>query len=164
MNKRGVIQDTIYFTIMLFVIAITLLVIYVAYDNISDALQGNSQIPQDDKDRFTEGADEFPSTWDYVFLTIFIGVVLGVLIISYVLATQPVFFFIFMFVVIVLGALAGYIANAFDEIILDPVLGASALSFPILSFIMSNYLLFIVVVVMLMLIVFYAKPNQGGYL
>jgi len=162
-RKRGVISDAILFTIMLFVVSIGLLVVYVAYDEIDGALQDNSQIPQEEKDRFAEDAAKFPSTWDFVFLTAFIGVVVGVLVISYLLATQPVFFFVFMFVVVVLGALSGYIANAFDEIILDPVLGASALNFPIMSFIMSNYLIFIVVMVMLMLIVFYAKPNQGGF-
>ena len=162
MNKRGVISDAILFTIMLFVVSIGLLVVYVAYDNINVALSGNDQIPQAEKDRFDEGADAFPTTWDYVFLTVFIGVVAGVLIISYLLATQPVFFFVFMFIVVVLGGLAGYIANAFDEIILDPALSASAVSFPIMSFIMSNYLLFIVVTVMMMLIVFYAKPNVDG--
>lgn len=162
MNKKGVISDAILFTIMLFVVAIGLITVYVAYDEIDSALSAQDQIPQEEKDRFSEGADSFQSTWDFVFLTAFIGVVVGVLVISYMLATQPVFYFVFMFVVVVLGALAGYIANAFDTIILDPVLGASALGFPIMSFIMSNYLIFIVVMVMLMLIVFYAKPNQGG--
>lgn len=163
MSKRGVISDAILFTIMLFVVSIGLLVVYVAYDEIDGALSANDQIPQADKDRFSDGATGFPSTWDFVFLTVFIGVIVGVLIISYLLATQPVFFFVFMFIVVVLGALSGYIANAFDSIILDPVLGASAANFPIMSFIMSNYLIFIVVMVMLMLIVFYAKPNQGGF-
>ena len=161
-GKRGIITDTALFTVMLFVVAISLLLIYVAYDSISVALDDLDLIPDEHADRFSEGADAFPNTWDYVFLTVFIGVVLGILIISFVLATQPVFFFVFMLVVVVLGALAGYIANAFDEIILNPLIGASAGSFPILSFIMSNYLLFIVVTIMLMLVVFYAKPNQGG--
>lgn len=163
MNKRGVISDAILFTLMLFIVSIGLIVVYVAYDQISGALDLNTQIPQDDKDRFSSGADRFPSTWDYVFLTVFVGVIVGILVLSYLLATQPVFFFVFMFIVIILGGLAGYIANAFDDIILDPVLGASAGNFPIMSFIMSNYLIFIVVTVMLMLIVFYAKPNEGVF-
>lgn len=161
--KRGVISDAMLFTILLFVVSIGLLVVYVAYDEINTALAANDLIPQDEKDRFAAAADDFPGTWDYVFLTVFIGVVVGILVISYLLATQPVFFFVFMFIVVVLGALSGFIANAFEDIILDPVLGASAGNFPIMSFIMSNYLIFIVVMVMLMLIVFYAKPNEGGF-
>ena len=163
MSKRGVISDAILFVVMLFVVAVGLLVVYVAYDDIDGALSNNDQIATEHKDRFSEGADQFPTTWDFVFLTAFIGVVVGILIISYLLATQPVFFFVFMFIVVILGGLAGYIANAFDDIILDPVLSASALNFPIMSFIMSNYLLFVVVTVMLMLIVFYAKPNEAGF-
>jgi len=163
-SKRGVISDAILFVVMLFVVAIGLIVVYVAYDDIDGALSANDQIPAAEQARFSAGADAFPTTWDYVFLTAFVGVVAGILIISYLLATQPVFFFVFMFIVIILGGLAGYIANAFDEIILDPVLSASALNFPIMSFIMTNYLIFIVVLVMLMLIVFYAKPNsEVGY-
>ena len=157
------IRDATLFVIMLFVLSIAFMVVYIAYDNISDAIQDNAIIDQDIADRFTEGADGFASTWDYVFITIFIAVVIGVLIISYVLATQPVFFFVFTFLVIILGALGGYIANAFDELILDPVFSGASANFPIMSFVMSNYLLFVVVVVMLMLIVFYAKPNQGGF-
>lgn len=162
MSKRGVISDAILFVILLFVVSIGLLTVYIAYDSIAGALELNDQIPQEDKDRFSDSSDAFPTTWDFVFLTVFIGVIVGILIISYLLATQPVFFFVFMFVVVVLGALAGYIANAFDEIILDPVFSASALNFPIMSFIMSNYLLFVIVTVMLMFIVFYARPNEAG--
>lgn len=164
--KRGVISDAILFTILLFVVSVGLLVVFISYDALDEALSSNDQISNSTAERFSEGAAEFPSTWDFVFLTAFIGVVIGVLVISYLLATQPVFFFVFMFVVVVLGGLAGFIANSFDQIILDLEEGTGlALSsgFPIMNFIMSNYLMFIVVMVMLMLIVFYAKPNQGGF-
>lgn len=166
MSKRGVISDAIFFTIMLFVVSVGLLVVFMSYDALDQALSSNDQISNSTAERFSEGASEFPSTWDFVFLTAFIAVVVGILVISYLLATQPVFFFVFMFIVIVLGGLAGFIANSFDTIIVD-LEEASGLAlssgFPIMTFIMSNYLIFVVVMVMLMLIVFYAKPNQGGF-
>lgn len=157
------IRDSILYTVMLFVIAVALVIIFVAYDNIATAITQQGLIDASISADFETGKDNFSSTWDYTFLTVFIGVLIGVIIISYVLATNPVYFFIFIFIVVILGGLAGYLANAFSEIILDPVLGASAANFPIMSFILENYLLFIVVTVMLMVITFFAKPQEAGF-
>jgi len=43
----------------------------------------------------------------------------------------------------------------------DAFSSASA-NFPVLNFIISNYLVFVVAVLFLVLIVFYAKPNPEG--
>lgn len=159
------IQDAALYVVMIFFVAISLIVVFISYDEISNSFNAiNATIGSDNAARFEEGKDRFPTTWDYTFLTVFIGVMIGVLIISYFLASNPVFFFVFMFIVIVFGGFAGYLSNAFEQIVSDSVLGASAANFPIMSFIMNNYLLFVVATIMLMLIVFYAKPQDGGFI
>lgn len=155
------IRDVALFVVMVFFVGFGILVVYIGFDEIAGSLQNQSFIPNATADRIQNQADEFPGTWDYTFLTIFIAVVIGVLALSYALRSNPIFFFVFLIVVIVLGGLAGYISNAFEEMTQDSVLGAAAANFPIMSFVFNNYLLFVVAMVMLMIIVFFAKPNEG---
>lgn len=158
------IRDAFLYVILLFIVGISLLIAYIAFDEIDDAFQASEVIngtaiaTQD----FHEQAVAFPRYMDFTFLTVFVAVAVAILILAWVIATNPALFFAYVVIIAILGGFAGYLANAFDEVILNPTLGKSAASFPIMSFILSNYLVFVVVIVFLMLIVFFAKPNTGG--
>lgn len=155
------IRDAFLYVALFFVVAIGILVSYVIFDGINDAIQDQDQIPSGVKTTMSTMSDGFPTTWDYGLLTAFVGVMIGILILSWVVASNPGLFFVFLIVVTLITGFAGYLANAFGEVILDPVLGASASQFPITSFILNNYLVFTAVMIFLMLVVFFAKPNEG---
>lgn len=157
------IRDAALYLVMLFVIAISLVIIYVAFDAFNTEIQSAPQFTADSKAILDEQTNRFPTTWDYVFLTVFIGVIISLCILAWVLETQPALFFIIVIVIGIFGAVAGYLANAFEEVILDPILGASASNFPIMSHVISNYLVYIIGAVFLMIIVFFAKPAVTGY-
>lgn len=155
------IDDLIYFVGALFVVAVVIILGYIAFDGLNTGISDNAEIAQTHKD-FLDGQFERYKNLDYSFLVIFIAVFIGILLISWVLATYPGFFVVFFFMIIILSGLAGFLANAWIEMSADTVLGAAMSNFPITSFILQNYLLFIAVTTMTMIIVFFAKPNEGG--
>lgn len=125
-----------------------------------DALTANTQINgtsalQD----FQEQKDAFKNTWDYTFLTVMIASMIGLLILSWYLDSNPAVFFVLIFIVVVVAGLAGFLSNAFADIAGDALLGGSFDNFPITSFIMNNYMMFIIVQVFLMMLVFFGKPG-----
>jgi len=155
------IRDAFLYTALFFMVAVAVIIVYIAFDGINDAIQANDDINADIKGKMSTMSDRYPDTWDYGLLTVFIGLVIAILLLSWVVASNPGLFFLFMVVVVLIAGFAGYLANAFSEIILDPVIGAAATEFPITSFILTNYMVFVVVMIFLMLIVFFAKPNEG---
>lgn len=156
------IRDAALYVVMLFIFSLSLLVIFAGYDMISDSFQNNSVIPQSQQDRISDMKEEFPQYMDYTFLTIFIAMFIGVIILSYALQTNPALFFIFVIIVALIGGLAGYLSNSYDDVIADTTLKRSSDQFPIMSFVMENYMIFVVVMIMLMMIVFFSKPGGAA--
>jgi hypothetical protein len=103
------------------------------------------------------------NVFDYGILTLFVGVLISLLITSYVLQTNPALFFIVVLVVGIMGAVAGYFSNAYNTFINDSTFTTISSNFPVTNFLMNNYLIIVIITVFLMLIVFFAKPNEGGY-
>lgn len=162
MNKRGVLRDTVLWVVLIFVISIVLLLVYLLLDGLNTAVQDNDLMTQDIKDFTLEYRNDFSAVWDYTFLTVVVSVMLGLLILTWFLKSNPMLFFALMLFMVVLMVFSAYLSNAFETIIGDTTLAAVAANFTIMSFVMQNFFGFVVVQGFLMLIVFFAKP--GGTL
>ena len=157
------IRTAVAFVVMIFVIGLSLVISYVAFDGIDTGIQESEVINATEKAFFTEQKNIFSNVWDYTFLTILIAALVGSLILTWAVSSNPALFFVLLMVVVVISALAGYLSNAFETVTEDAVLGAAALNFPIMSFVLNNYLTFMMSMMFLMLIVFFAKPQGGGF-
>ena len=146
---------------MIFAIGVFIPIAYIAFSGINDGIQDSDLIASDIKDTMQSQSDGFKNTWDYTFLTIVIAVLIGLLLISYYLNTYPAVFIIFFVLTILFSLVGGFLANAFSDLFLNPILGASLTNFPIINFILSNYLVFTTILFISMLVVFFAKPNEG---
>lgn len=156
------IRDILVIVGLIFLIGVSVGIVNYGFGLITDAMVNDDQISATATASMEERADNFSTVWDYTFLTIFVAVVVGALILSYVLRASPALFFLVLIVVVLVGILAGFLSNAFGEIAAEADLSASYTQFPIMSFILNNYLLFIVVVAFLMMFVFFAKPVEQG--
>lgn len=162
------IRDALLYGVLIFMIAVSLVVIFLVFSSFNDAVQSADQFSASNKAQLQTQVTAFPNVWDYTFLTVFFGVIIALCILAWVLDTQPALFFVLVIVIGVFGGIAGYLANAFEELILDPFLSASAANFPIMSHVITNYLFYVIGMMFLMLVVFFAKPAiqqqyGGGY-
>lgn len=155
------IRSFVFFLAIIFGLAIALGIINLIFSGLNTAIQDADQFPTVAKDSMDDQATNFSTVWDYTFLLVFLAAVTGLVGLAFFLPTNPVVVFATMIVVVIGGALSGYLANSWIDVTsgVDPF-SASITSFPIMNFIISNYLHFVVVVGFLVLIVFYAKPNQ----
>lgn len=156
------IRDLMLFIFFGSVLAFLVLGMYIAWSETNDALQG-SDLPTDTKTFFNEQTENYENGWDYVYMTVLISIFLGVLILSYFVSSTPVLFWVMWLVVMILSSVAGYLSNAYAAALEEPALAASASHFPMMSFTMAHYLEVVVVLGMLMLLIFFAKPSDGGY-
>lgn len=158
MNRRGVFVDALYFLVMIFAVGIGLVMAWMVLDETLTAIAG-APVEQAAKDLVTVPLSRMDTVWDWTFLVILIGVTVAIFITSYVVASNPVFFFIFLLCVSLFGVMAGYFANAYELIESDAQITAAASAFPITSFILEHYLYYVLLLVCAMVIVFFAKPS-----
>lgn len=161
MNKKGVFQDGLVILTGFFLLAISIIVIYAATDITNTAFQEQELLTDNTKEHFDDFNTDFPSVFDWAFVTIFVGLVLAGMVLSYVVPANPLIFVFMLIVTIVVASLGGFISNAWDSSTTDGLMATSASSFPMMNFIMDNLLTLIVVIFILMLIAFYAKPEGG---
>lgn len=154
-------RDLIYFFSMIFIIAIVIVIMNIAWSETNDAFQAQENINAEAKAMFNTQTVRFPQYMDYGFVLIIVGVFIAVLMLSYYVRTEPVLFWVFWIFVMILAAVGGYLANAWEEATADGVMSASASQMPMLSYTVSHYLEVIIILGMLMLLVFFAKPSEA---
>jgi hypothetical protein len=156
-------RDIVLFTIYGFIIAIVLLVAFIAYSLLNDEVQTMPELGATEKALYDSLDSDMPEAWDYSFLFIIVAFAIGIMIFSWMLQSQPVMFIIFFFIIMFCSVVAGFLSNAFEEIIEKGILGTAITNFPIMHHIMQNYLVYTMVLGFLMVFVFFAKPNEAGY-
>lgn len=161
MNKRGFLQDSVFLISALFVGAVGILVAFYLYGVLNEAFT-SAPIDQEAVTSFSEGYDRFSSIWDYTFLFVCVTMVIGGMILSYLLPSNPVFLIIAVVVLGVLGGISGFIANAWLSLTENSVFSLALQSLPITNFIISHYIIFTIFAIILIVIAFYAKSPDGG--
>jgi len=157
-NKRGFVQDALYFVVILFVLVITVPILYMALSDVASSFTADPQITDQD-DGFQELTTQFPSIFDWTLMFIFIGIVIGGMIVSYLVPANPLIFIMMIFILLVFAALAGFLSNAYDSVSGSDTLTASYDNFPMSGFLLDNYLLVTIVVFFLFAIAFYSNPE-----
>lgn len=157
MNKKGFLDDALFGFIMLFVFALCVVIAFYIYGQFNNAFQDNDLISQEIKDNFETDYDRFPTIWDYSFLFIYVVLVIGAMVLSYFLASNPIFFIAALLVTIILGGIAGFLSNAWVDAVEGTVFSTAVESLPIVDYMISNYIVFIIIMVFFMVITFYAK-------
>lgn len=163
LGKRGFIVDSILMIVLLFMIAIAAIIIYFFMGQMNDVVQNAADFNANAKTQMSNATNRMDNVFDYNVLVLFIGVFSALLITSFVLRTNPLLFSIVLLVVAFIGAVAGYLSNSYAEVTTGTTFAATATNFPVTNFLMNNYLVLTVIVMFAMMIVFFAKPNDGGY-
>lgn len=161
MNRKGVFIDSIFFLVMMFAVAVGLVIAWIATKAVLDGLQG-APIDPTITAEVTTPFYRLGTVWDGVFVVLIVGVSLAILVTSYVLSSNPAFFFVFLLIISLFGIMAGYFANAYEVFESEPLLADGVNDFPATNFIMEHYLYYVIVLVVLMVIVFFAKPKDLG--
>lgn len=163
MNRRGFATEMIWFVVIMFVIALAGVIAYEFFRNVNNSVQGmdGNIVNTNVKTQFSTSDSRFHLVFDGMFLTLLIGGSIGLMVTSYLLRSNPILFWFMMIIVMLLGAIAGNLSNAFITTITGTQLSTSAALFPMTSFVMANYLVFIIILGFLMIMSFFGNTNAG---
>ena len=107
-------------------------------------------------------ADDLTTRLDPIFLFIFVGLLMGMLISSFLIESHPVFIPIFIFLLAFSLILGGIMSNVYEEFIDNAILNATAGDQTYTNAIMDNYVLVLLGVGILSMIIIFARARYGG--
>jgi hypothetical protein len=160
-NRKGM-YDLLIFIVVITSIALFVLILSYVLPQITSALRNSplntSQMAVDTLNR----SDQITNSLNYIFLVLFIGLTLGMIISSAMISTSKIFipiFIIFFIIDIIVGVIMNNVYEAFKA---EPTFAASAASFTFGNYIMDNYVLILIAVGILSFIIIFAKTGSGA--
>ena len=160
MNKKGNVRDVALMMIVLFGVGLVSFLLLFVYKSSSNLML------QSDVINNTMAGDvllEHQTTMagvDYFSLAIFIGFLIGVVVLSYLVGGSAVFAILYILFFIVVAVVAGILEAVWGEITQMTVFGTAINDLPITDFLLNNLTLLVVVVGFVGLIVMYIRGER----
>lgn len=158
MKKKGFIADYGLYIIMIFMIGLSLLLIYYIISQINTSFQ-TSNLPAVATDPLNLYKTKFVGIWDFFFLLLVIGFLLVLVIIGFTIRTHPAFAMIMFLIVIIFGIIAVYLANAWHDVATVPALSSIANEFTYLPYLMEKLPHIVIIFSVIFIVILFSKTS-----
>jgi len=157
-SKKGDLPDMLIFLVTIFILAIGLLVFAFIIPAISDGLSTAELNESSEGFDAIEELSEFGvSGLQKGFFFLFVGLVMSMMITSFLTRTHPIFLFMYIFFLGITVFVGGYLGNAFEQVASNPALVDTLGSQGLISTVMQNIVLITLVTGALSIIIVFAK-------
>ena len=160
-RKGNVAIDVIIIIIILFGFALAGIFTNMITADMNTAIQADTSISAEGKTLMQEHTASFPNLVNDLFLFIFIGLWLVMLITAWYADTNPIFLIFTIILLTIVTVVGMNISNTYQEIIADVDVMTSADMFPNINLIMSNLATVIVVIGFSVVLVLFGKSRSG---
>jgi len=166
MNKKGSIEDSILIIILLFITALVFVFAYVINGAISSvAAPAFENVTPGSSIGFTAVDSIFENTLNYVYLAVFFGLIISLIITSFMTPTHPIFYVFAIIIFFALIIVSVVLSNTYELITSSATFTAAVSDLPIMNYIMLNLPLVAIVVGILAAIIIFSRagnPQSGG--
>lgn len=137
-GRRGQILELPYLMVVLFIFGVVSLLVFVVVSGFNSQIQASAEMPQESKDAMQKTTDTFGGAVDQGVIFLFIGFLVGMLVLAVMSAIHPVFF-VFYFVMWVLTTLISMVlSDAWQDMTASAALSGYAAGLPFIGVVMSN--------------------------
>lgn len=161
MNKRGSIVDLFFFVVIVVVLAIFFLIINLVSTSITDELKTTKLNESALALQTLNYQAQLTARLDYVFLIIFVALIMGILISSFLIHVHKVFVPIYIILFIIAILIGVIMNNIYEEFRTHAALAATSTLHPFANAIINNYVLVLLGVGVLSMILIFGKTRQG---
>jgi hypothetical protein len=168
MNKKAQVAGTILAVVTLFIVAIILLFMNhmnkQVYDKFDEFMNDSSTYNNTEAhDVVRELQDvEGSSIWDYVFLAVFVGMIIQMVVLAFASRTNVLFFWIYVILALVVVVLGSILSNIWQEVAAEPAFTETLTRFTITDTILGSYYPTIItgIIFFAMIFIFGKFPGQ----
>ena len=158
-NKRGSIQDVFFFTVMVVGLAMFMILVHYVANDISEKLLETTLNESEASRTALEYTEKLTAQFDPIWLFLFIALLIGVLISSYMIHSHPIFIPIYI-ILLGISVLIGVIMNnVYLEFTAFSLLAATAATHTFSNVIIENYVPIVIGVGILSMIIIFARPR-----
>lgn len=162
MNKKAGLDDGIYFIIVMLALAIIFVVGNLVVTKVNTEFQNSGSISAEGKSISGSLADRYAGVVDGAFLTFFVGVFLAMVIGAFFIRTHPALFWLSIPILAFFVFIAAIYGNFFENFAQNSQIATSVADFTILTFVMNNYVMFIMGAIIVISIALFAKNKTGN--
>jgi hypothetical protein len=159
MNKTGSFFDILYIGVFVFVVAIMVTVGWMIQSRINTEWQAKTELGTTSQEIMQSTTTRYVALWDGVFLTIFVGLYLGSLILAYNVDINPIFFFLSLLIMGVIVVVMAILGNSWYAFANNSEMSGYIDDFVIIPYVMANYVKILVVMAFGLAGVMYAKTQ-----
>lgn len=165
MNKEATIVDSVFYIVIVFVLAVAIVIGYRVADDINTHIQGVSdeQLPTASKEVVSGFNDRYAAVFDYGFLIVFIFLLIATIVTGMMFDTHPALYFVSAFLLFILIILGAIFANTFEEFTATDQLATMDIenNLPIIYFFMTHFVAILVVFLFLVMGITYARARMA---
>lgn len=159
-DKRGQL-DILFFVIFVAALGIFILVVQYVVGAVTDGLLASPLNQSAAAVAALNSGVSITQNFDYIWLVLFVGLILGVLISSVLIDVHPIFIPIWI-ILLGLSVLVGVVMNnVYADFVANATLNSTSDLNPFVNFIISHYVLVIIGVGVLSMILIFAKTRSG---
>lgn len=160
-HKKGI-MDTIVMIVIMLVVVITLIVSVFIASQIQTALQPALSSDNVSQTAFNKGVNTAVGFGDWIFMVVFVVLIMGLIITSFMFYAHPIFAVLFIILSIGVIILAVIAANVYSDLTSRSAFTSTMTHFPMSDWIMKHLPLLMCGIVMLGVVIIYAKGASGG--
>lgn len=154
----------IVFTVILFVTGTFFLLTNTIFTRVFTEVGNNSMIKANNEatNVITATKNNLLNRLDYAFVLLMVGVVLGIIVSSWIYGAHPMFMIIYFIVCTIAAVIGAIVSNVWDRMLQNGYIVDAALNFPYTNYIIQHFIVFIIGVSLLGMMIIFAKPYIGG--
>ncbi len=162
-DKKGDVTDILIFSILLFVFAVILFVFTFAVSEISEGLRIGGLNNTDEGASAIDQLSEFGVKGiQRGYFLLFFGFIVSTLITSFLVRTQPIFMFLYIFVLGITIFISTFLGNAYNTLVTNPIFADQLISQTLFHLVMDNVITILLAVGALSMIIVFSKFSSFG--
>lgn len=163
MNRKGELSDMLIFVITIFILAIGLFILMYIVPSITTGLRTAGLNSTSEGTSAIASLDYFSThTINNGFLMLFVGLIISVMITSFLVRTHPIFLFLYILFLGITILLAFYLGNAYNQLTTNPVFSSMVNTATFSNLVMNNIAEITLAVGALSMIIVFAKFSTYG--
>jgi hypothetical protein len=158
------VRDVLIGAILLFGVGVAFFITNFIGNTVLDKLQAQPQLNYSTQavDTFQGTQDKVVNRMDYLYLGLFIGLALGIIVTGFLVADYPIFAIAYVLILIIGVVMSAILSNVWQTISPASVFGTTLSHLPILNHILSYLPLYTAVLGFIGIIMMFAKPHIAG--
>lgn len=158
-SKGNIAVDIIFVLSFFLVMAIVGFFVYNVLSEFNDEIQSQDSFNNESKQLVQNQTDKYPGLWDNAFIFAVFFLWAGLIISSFLIDTNPIFFAITLVLLIFVFVAAMMFSNNYQELTADTTISSYADDFPKMNFVFENLLIITIVMALTTMLSLYAKTR-----